>query len=105
MLISQKKLKKVAVETQSGQFLGHISDFEVETDTGVIEKYYVRAKNLIAGLLENSLIINKAQIISFDDSRMVVEDAVVKVKSVIRSKITKSTNLESTEPVVTAEES
>ncbi|MCX6745250.1 MAG: hypothetical protein NTX82_07055 [Candidatus Parcubacteria bacterium] len=103
MLINQKQLKKVRVETQSGQFLGYVSDFGLETDTGVIEKYYVRAKNLIPGLFEDSLIISKSQIINFDEDKMVVEDAAVKVSSEVKSKIAKVNNLESTEPVVTEE--
>ncbi|MCX6742639.1 MAG: hypothetical protein NT116_00195 [Candidatus Parcubacteria bacterium] len=43
MLINQKQLKQVRAETQSGQFLGYISDFELETDTGIIEKYYIKS--------------------------------------------------------------
>ena len=42
MLITQKQLKKVAVETQSGQFLGYVVGFDMETDTGVIERYYIK---------------------------------------------------------------
>lgn len=104
MLVNQKQLKRIMVETQSGQFLGYVSDFELETDTGSIEKYHVSPKNLLPGLFGNSLIINKAQIINFDDEKMVVEDAVVKAVN-DKKVISKVNKLESTEPVVTAEES
>jgi len=103
MLISQKQLKKVAVETQSGQFLGFVVGFEMETDTGVIEKYNVKSKLALTGLWGNSLIINKSQIINFDEEKMVVEDAVVKVDASKLRKLAGVNNLERTEPVITSE--
>jgi sporulation protein YlmC with PRC-barrel domain len=103
MLINQKQLKKVTVETQSGQFLGYISDFELDTDTGEIEKYYVRNKKLIPGLFENNLMINKSQIIDFNEKKMIVEDAFVKAKAAAKSKLAEINNLEGTEPVITSQ--
>ena len=102
MIINQKQLKKVAVETQSGQFLGYVTGFELETDTGVIEKYYVKSKMVLTGLWGNSLIINKSQIINFDEEKMVVEDAAVRFQAGIRRKISE-VNLEGTEPVISSE--
>lgn len=101
MLINQKQLKRVAVETQSGQFLGYVTDFELETDSGVVEKYYVKGKMPLAGFFETSLLINKTQIISFDENKMIVEDAVVKVKPGVKVKLAEVKKLESTEPVIT----
>jgi hypothetical protein len=101
MLINQRQLKKVAVETQSGQFLGYVTGFELETDTGVIEKYFVRPKNVLAAFFAAELIISKSQIINFDESKMTVEDGVVKAKVFSAQKIVKANGLESTEPVIT----
>lgn len=103
MLISQKQLKKVIVETQSGQFLGYIVGFEVETDTGVIEKYFVKSKIILASLWENSLLINKFQIINFDEDKMVVDDAVVKAGASKIRKLAGVEKLEGAEPVITSE--
>jgi uncharacterized protein YrrD len=101
MLINQKQLKKVRVETQSGQFLGYVSDFELETDTGVVEKYYIKSNYLMAGLFEGKLLINKSQIINFDDEKMVVDDNIVKEKAALK-KIKKVEELENVEPVITS---
>jgi uncharacterized protein YrrD len=101
MLISHKQLKKISVETQSGQFLGYVIGFDLETDTGTIEKYFVKSKIILANLWENSIIINKAQIINFDDAKMVVEDAVVKVSKI--RKLPQVEKLKGTEPAVTSE--
>ena len=101
MLISYKQMKKVKVETQSGIFLGYLSDFELETDTGIIEKYYVQSKNLISGLLAGKLLISKNQIISFDEEKMVVEDNLVKEKAG-QKKLENVEKIEGVEPVITS---
>jgi len=102
MLINQKQLKKVRVETQSGQFLGYVNDFDLETDTGIVEKYYIKNKNLIGGLFKGKLLINKSQIINFDNEKMVVEDSVIKEKS--GQKVFKKVeNVEGIEPIISSE--
>ena len=101
MLINQKQLKQVRVETQSGQFLGYITDFELETDTGIIEKYYIKSNNLISGLWGGKLIINKSQIINFDENKMIVEDNVLKEKAV-RKAFEKVENVDGVEPVISS---
>jgi len=101
MLINQKQLKQVRAETQSGQFLGYIADFELETDTGIIEQYYIKSNNLISGLWEGKLLINKNQIINFDENKMVVEDNVLKEKAQKKA-LSKAENLESIEPVISS---
>jgi len=102
MLINQKQLKKIRVETQSGQFLGYISEFELETDNGAIEKYYIKSRLSIPGLFANKLLINKTQIISFDSEKMIVEDSVIKEKSG-QKVFKKIENVEGIEPVITSE--
>lgn len=91
------------VETQSGLFLGYIVGFELETDNGAIEKYYVRSKMVISGLWEKSLIINKAQIINFDEDKMVVDDAVVKINNSKIKEFASVENLKESGSVVTSE--
>ena len=54
MLINDKKLNHIRVETAGGRYLGLVQGFELDTDTGIIEKYYVKSKKLVAGLFENA---------------------------------------------------
>ncbi len=105
MFIDSKQLKKVKVETQSGQYLGKIIDIELETDTGIIEKYYVKNSLSIPGLFENKLIINKNQVISFDNEKMIVEDSLLKESNTGREKISPVEKIEGPEPVITSKES
>jgi uncharacterized protein YrrD len=104
MLINQKQFKKVIVETQSGQVLGKLNDFEIETDTGIIEKYFVSAKIPLAGLFEGKIIIDRQQVISFDQKKMIVEDTAVKKEA--KQKIIKELEkVEGAEPAITSEKS
>lgn len=105
MLLNDNQLKKVRVETQSGQYLGTPIGFDLEADTGVIEKYYVKNKILIGGLFEGKLIINKNQIIGLDDKKMIVEDGVVKTAAKEDKVLGRLENVENTTPVITSKES
>ncbi len=102
MLIDLKQLKKIKVETQSGQYLGKVIDFELETDNGSIEKYYVKSNLPVVGLFEGELLINKKQIISFDNEKMIVEDNAVKEKYSVKD-FKKAENVNGIEPAITSE--
>ena len=102
MLINQKQFKKVIVETKSGQFLGKLSDFDLETDTGSVENFYVNTKLSIADLFADTLIINKNQVISFDQEKMIVEDAVVKQEEK-QEAIEEIEKVKGAEPAITSE--
>ncbi|HDQ22882.1 MAG TPA: hypothetical protein ENN28_02795 [Candidatus Uhrbacteria bacterium] len=102
MKINKKQFKKVRVETQSGQYLGKLCDFAIETDTGILEKYYVKSSVPIASLFENKLLVDKSQIISFDSEKMVVEDGVIEKKAGVKV-FKKVENVEGIEPAITSE--
>ena len=104
MYISDKQFKKVIVQTLSKDRLGKLAGFELDTDTGVIEKYYVKSQIYLPGILESTLIINKNQVISFDDKVMVVEDSVVKNKVEAESNLAPG-KIEGPEPVITSKNS
>ncbi len=97
MTINEKQLKKVIVETQSGQVLGKVTDFQLDPATGVIAQYEVKS-----GLLSQILLINKEQIISFDENKMIVEDAVVKTESETQE-VLGINKIEGVEPAITSE--
>jgi len=104
MRINKKQFKKIKVQTQSGQDLGKIDGFELETDTGIIEKYFVSTKINLAGLFEGKIIIDRQQVISFDQEKMIVEDTAVKKEA--KQKIIKELEkVEGAEPAITSEKS
>ncbi|MCX6740636.1 MAG: hypothetical protein NTZ49_05420 [Candidatus Parcubacteria bacterium] len=105
MRISSGQLKRIRVETQSGQYLGRVSGFELETDSGIIEKYEVKTRIGLAGIWDSGLIISRSQIIFLDKDKMIVEDNVIKIKSELKDRLAKVGKLESTEPVISAEKS
>jgi len=102
MNITQQQLKKVQVETQSGQLLGQVVDFELDVDTGVVVRYHVKSKVALAGLFENKLIINREQIIDFDDKKMIVDDNVAKELKTKKKLVERQEDFKGTEPAITS---
>lgn len=104
MLINKKQLKKISVETQSGQYLGQISDWEMETTNCNIEKFSVKSGPL-ASVFSAQLIISKDQIIDLTDEKMIVEDAVIKATAKAKTITNPIEKLETTEPIITSDNS
>lgn len=77
MQISSDDLINLPAYTQSGQYLGRISSFEVDIDNSTITRYHVKT-GLIKGLWHEQLIIHQTQVISISTEKMVVEDNIKK---------------------------
>lgn len=77
MNLRKNNLIGLPVYTRSGQYLGKISDFEVEPTSQIIVKYYVKSKDIIKELLQKELLISKEQVISLTIQKMIVEDNIV----------------------------
>ena len=78
MKILSSDLINLPVFTQSGQYLGRISDFEVDIESHTVSRYYVKT-GLIKGLWHQQLMIAPSQVISISKEKMVVEDNVRKM--------------------------
>ncbi|MCX6785241.1 MAG: PRC-barrel domain-containing protein [Candidatus Komeilibacteria bacterium] len=78
MQLSVRRIKNLPVGTKSGQILGKIKDFEVNSETQAISKYLVKSNKLAPLLIAPELIIDASQVISLTDKQLTVEDAVVK---------------------------
>ena len=103
MIITGKKFQKANVETKSGQFLGQVIDFELQTDNTQIIKIYVATKIIIPGIYKNELIIHKDQIIDIKQDKIIVDDNVVDegVKQGM-AEVKKVEGVEKVEPVITS---
>jgi len=75
MLVSHRHLIGLSVVTKSGNFLGRIAELEIEAGSQQIYSYSVRARRPF--WLGAKFLVSRAQVVSIDQSRMVVEDAVV----------------------------
>ncbi len=79
MILTRKQLLHLPVETQSGRPLGRVIDIDIETDGHTIWRYHVaRGEPILPGLTYDKLMISPSQVISLDDAKMIVEDALVK---------------------------
>jgi len=87
MIIPWQNLSNLPVETKSGQSLGMIVGVDIDSETFEVKLFHVKSRGLIKGLLNNELMIAKEQVISIDNERMVVFDAVVREKKTAGKKI------------------
>ncbi|NQU77489.1 PRC-barrel domain-containing protein [Candidatus Falkowbacteria bacterium] len=75
MAILNENLIGLPVYTESGQHLGHISDFQIDDDTGKISKYHIKSSNPITNIIkQKELIIDPSQVIEITEEKMIVGD-------------------------------
>lgn len=77
MLIPHKQLLGLPVETKSGDKLGLIDGFNLESDSHLIYQYLVKPAGL-SKIFSQELIINRQQVLSLSAEKMVVDDLVYK---------------------------
>ena len=78
-VIQGKKIIGLAVQTESGESLGKVYDFEFDVDSQSVVKYYIKA-SLIRDLFDNKLIVHRDQVVLIDNDKMVVDDEIIKKK-------------------------
>jgi len=72
MRITLKQLRKLSVETQSGQDLGAIKDIVFDIDSQMVAQYEVGA------MLGDHILFSREQVLSISAEKMIVEDSVVR---------------------------
>lgn len=75
--VHHKELINLSVETKSGDYLGKISNLEIDLDSQSIISYDVKETNILKGALKNKLLISRNQVISISKERMIVNDNVL----------------------------
>jgi len=75
MKISSNNLIGLDVVTQSGQQLGRVTSFNIETDSQSILEYVVKPANIVKDLITKDLIIPRGQVIEITNDKIVVEDS------------------------------
>lgn len=78
MQINSKLLLGLVVKTQSGQKLGVVRSVNIDIENHLIKQYVVGLK-AVPDFLAGELLISPTQVISINESEMVVEDAVISV--------------------------
>lgn len=84
MLISQKQLLHLPVETKSGEFLGKICSWDMDTENQFVVKYYLKKTNLIQELLtrDQEYIIPSQEVVTITKEKMIVEDNLANLKEI-----------------------
>ena len=78
MPISSEKLINLPVQTKSGEHLGQISSFDIDTDTQTILKYHIKSSNPITNIIkQKELLIDQSQVIEVTSEKMTVDDNLI----------------------------
>lgn len=94
MKISNKKLIGLKVETQTGEKIGQIKDFNIQIDSQSIVEYLIKPASLLKSFIVSELIVNRGQVIDITEEKMIVDDNVIandmkeKIKNLAKTKIT-----------------
>ncbi len=79
-VLNNSQLIGSAVETQSGQLLGRVRDFDVDMGTLRIIALHVAPSSLMQRLVQREILISASSIIDIQPRLVIVEDAVEKQK-------------------------
>jgi sporulation protein YlmC with PRC-barrel domain len=77
MRINSKQLTNLPVITKSGQDLGKVGNFDIDSDSGRLMTIHVKTRGLVKGLLDTDLLVDWSQIVTIDEDKVVVSDASV----------------------------
>lgn len=76
MLLEHKQIIGLPVAAKSGERLGKIAGFNLDSESQIIYQYRVNPLGL-SNLFAKELLIHHDQVVSLDDKKMVVDDLVV----------------------------
>lgn len=89
MLLRHKQLIGRPVETKSGDKLGLVDGFNLETDSHLIYQYLVKPSGL-SKIFSQELIINYQQVVSLSAEKMIVDDLVYKQLASVKNAAAKN---------------
>lgn len=81
MQFRDKDLRGVPVFTKSGDKIGKLVGFLIDTNQHTVAQYLVSRSRLISRILPEELSISPSQVISLDVEKMVVDDMVIMVEA------------------------
>lgn len=84
MRLRDAEIRSLPVFTKSGQRVGKISGVFIDATAHVVTHYAVTKSRTLSRLLPAELLVQPPQVISLDQEKMVVQDAVVEAEAAAR---------------------
>lgn len=81
MQFREKDLRGVPVFTKSGDKIGKLAGFLIDTDQHIVAQYIVARSRVLSRLLPEELSVRPSQVLSLDAEKMVVDDMVIMVEA------------------------
>ncbi len=82
-LCSSLQAKGLSVVTKSGQDLGKVLGFILDTERGCIVRVEVRPSGWVRGLVAHELLIDWSDVLEWTEKQIIVKDAAVPEKATI----------------------
>ena len=76
MRYRDKELRNVPVETKSGNILGKLSGYVLDSGSHKVIQYVVKKAHPLAKILPSELLVHTDQVVSIEKDKIVVDDAV-----------------------------
>lgn len=84
--LSSSDLLGLSVQTESGEYLGRITGFDLDADQQQIVCYRVKSAQILAGLFRGQLLVRSDQVVSISRKEMVVVDSLLKEQKPLATK-------------------
>jgi sporulation protein YlmC with PRC-barrel domain len=81
MRYRDSQLAGVPVYTRSGNHVGRLVGFVIESDTHEVIQYAVKKSGTFELLLPKEFLVNRSQVVSVSEEKLIVEDAAVTEKA------------------------
>ena len=76
-IISEKQIKNLPVEGKGGNKIGRVIGIEIEPESQSIINYLVKPRQVVKGIFEGNLVINREQVIELNKERLIVDDSML----------------------------
>lgn len=103
MKFNNQKLIGLKIETESGERLGILDSFNLETESQSILEYIVKPNNKIQELISGDLIIPRGQVLDITAKKIIVNDLWLKDKVNLKSKVSDKIKEKISSPAVMKE--
>lgn len=83
MKLTASEIKKLPVYTKSGEHIGRVLDIVIDNQNHAVFNYSIARKRTLAHLLPSTFLVSPLQVITLDNTKMVVEDTSVLLEASI----------------------
>jgi sporulation protein YlmC with PRC-barrel domain len=86
MKITNKNIIGLPVKTESGQLLGKVKSFNIDTDSQSILDYDIKPTSIVKEFFEGDFIISRGSVVDITSDTLIVSDTFSKKENLVKLK-------------------